>query len=117
LIHDHQLRYYILDADGNLHTTTDMELWANWFYATDKRKVAWTNLGDKGEVRTDFVSTLAMPLLLPEWETMHFDVNGESIQAWKWYSLEAARKGHDLVVEAIKNGDVNDPEVSETLGE
>jgi hypothetical protein len=116
MINDHSLRYYIIDSVGNVSTTTDMEAWAQWRFSTDDRRVAWTNLGDKGEVRTDFISSLVMPLCPPEWETMHFDVNGQSVDAWRWYSFEAAKKGHEMIVEFIKRGDVNDPEVPEAAG-
>jgi hypothetical protein len=105
----YQLRYYILDADGNVQTTTDMDLWANWYFKIENRRVALTDLGDKGKVYTTFVSIMGMPLVFglgPEWETMHFSVDDEPGQRWSWYSLETAKIGHETIVELIKNGGI-----------
>jgi hypothetical protein len=101
----HQLSYYMLDADGNVQTTTDMDLWANWYFKIGNRRVGLTDLGDKGTVSTVFISTLMLPLLYPEWETMYDPVAGEK-QFWRWDSLAEAKLGHKEVVELIKNGGV-----------
>jgi hypothetical protein len=104
-----RLAHYMLDKDGNIITTTNIDEWALWYSNIDNRRVAFEDLGPLGKVYTTFIVTIAIPsmekTMPPQWETMYEPPGEERSKFWRWNTVGEARAGHDLIVQLIKNHD------------
>jgi uncharacterized protein involved in tolerance to divalent cations len=99
------MRYYILNAAGDIESVQSMTVWGEWFAKNhDARVVAKTEVGE-AEVSTVFLAIDHshggdVPILF---ETMVFD--GPHDNWVRRYATKAeAQAGHDLVVEALRAG-------------
>lgn len=97
---------YILDEEGNPIPCENLLEWGKWFQDAD-RKVERTQIGDV-TVSTIFLgldhsySDEKKPIL---YETMVF--GGRPDEYMRRYSTKVeAQKGHDEIVEKLKNGEV-----------
>jgi hypothetical protein len=96
--------HYILDPDGEPVFEPDLLAWARWLDDGNRRRIALTDLGARGQVSTVFLGidhnfgSHDRPVL---WESMIFGGPLDQYQS-RYDSLEAARQGHATLVESCR---------------
>jgi hypothetical protein len=99
------LAFYVTDKDGNLTTTTNIDEWVKWYSDISNRRVGYTVFPEEGQLFTTFIASFKtegeLVGLFHGWETMWEPLHG-SARFWRWDTLEAARSGHDFIVNAIQ---------------